>query len=127
MPGSNLVLKTVSGSTATRRAAWGVRLSWLGVNSTISEYVGTYARRRVDGWDSLLRDPAANGLMAGGNSLDRFGLGSELTFRNTILANQAARVRGLPPASTGNNIISDRSCGQTQRRRPPPRAYSVAF
>ncbi len=55
---------------------------------------------------------AGNTATNGGNGLHRFGSGSELRLRNTILADPgAAECAGLSPVSDGHNISRDASCG----------------
>lgn len=118
--GAGLTLQesTVSGNTAAQHGG-GVFASGSIVNSTVS---GNSARTQgggvsTSGTLSLLHVTiAANTAMAGGNGLHRFGSGSELSLQNTILANPGPggkECAGLPPASRGNNIASDTSCGLT--------------
>jgi CSLREA domain-containing protein len=112
--GLNLVQSTVSANTADAQGG-GVFASGSIVNSTISGNTsGTNGGGvSTSGTISLLHVTiAANEAMAGGNGLHRFGSSSELSFQNTILANSpGTECAGLQPASKGNNIISDRSCG----------------
>src|SRR5919106_471057 len=112
--GLNLVKSTVSGNSADAQGG-GVFGSGAIVNSTISGNTSETSGGGVStsGTLSLLHVTiAANQAEAGGNGLHRFGLSSELSFQNTILANPGGtECAGLPPSSLGNNIVSDRSCG----------------
>ena len=114
--GLNLVESTVSGNNADAQGG-GVFASGSIVNSTISGNTSVTNGGGVStsGTLSLLHVTiAANQAMAGGNGLHRFGLTSELSLQNTILANPpGTECAGLPPASRGNNIASNASCGLT--------------
>ncbi len=112
--GLNLVESTVSGNAADAQGG-GVFASGSIINSTISGNTSATNGGGVStsGTLSLLHATiAANKAMAGGNGLHRFGSTSELSLQNTILANPSrTECAGLPPASRGNNIAGDTSCG----------------
>jgi predicted outer membrane repeat protein len=113
--GLSLVESTVSGNTADAQGG-GVFASGSIVNSTISGNTSSTSGGGVStsGTLSLLHVTiAANKAMAGGNGLDQFGSPPELSLQNTILANPSGtECAGLSsPASRGNNIASDTSCG----------------
>ena len=115
--GLDLADSTVSGNFAEAQGG--------GVFATGSIFNSTISRNRsatngggvsTSGTLSLLHATIAfNRADDGGSSLDQFGLGSELSFQNTILASRSGpECAGLPPASRGNNIIDDLSCGPRQ-------------
>jgi CSLREA domain-containing protein len=114
--GLNLVRSTVSGNSADAQGG-GVFGSGSIVNSTISGNVSATnaGGLSTSGSLSLLHVTVArNWAAAGGNALDRFGFGSVLALRNTILANgPGSECAALAPTSNGNNIASDSSCALT--------------
>jgi hypothetical protein len=111
--GLNLSESTVSNNTSDAQGG-GIFGSGSIVNSTISGNTSfTHGGgASTSGILSLLHVTIAdNRALAGGNGLDQFGSTSELTLRNTILANpQGSECSGSPPTSNGNNIASDMSC-----------------
>jgi CSLREA domain-containing protein len=114
--GLNLVRSTVSGNSADAQGG-GVFGSGSIVNSTISGNVSATngGGLSTSGSLSLLHVTVArNWAAAGGNALHRFGFGSVLALRNTILANApGSECAALAPTSNGNNIASDSSCALT--------------
>jgi predicted outer membrane repeat protein len=106
---------TVSGNTADAHGG-GVFATGSIVNSTISRNSSSTNGGGVstNGSLSLLHATVArNTTVGGGNGLFTFGSGSQLSLRNTILANPGTECAGLAPLSLGNNIANDSSCGLT--------------
>jgi hypothetical protein len=113
---SGLVLleSTVAGNSSAAQGG-GVFGSGAILNSTISGNTSSTNGGGVSTSGSLgllSVTVAGNTATNGGRGLHRFGSGSELRLRNTILADPGGtECAGLPPASNGDNISNDASCG----------------
>jgi hypothetical protein len=129
---SGLVLleSTVAGNSAAAQGG-GVFGSGAILNSTISGNTSSTNGGGVSTSGSLgllSVTVAGNTATNGGRGLHRFGSGSELRLRNTILADPGGtECAGLSPVSNGDNISSDASCGLPQAASPAINAASAGL